>query len=75
MEVDHTARGFELIEFTDRNGQDCSLQQSSAADFQDPGTSAVWFGVGETRMHLSLEQVKELIPFLQAWVDNGSFKQ
>ncbi len=28
-----------------------------------------------TRMHLSLEQVKELIPFLQAWVDNGSFKQ
>jgi hypothetical protein len=73
LEIKKTERGFELIEFTDRNGQQCSLQQSSAAVYEQPGSSAVWFGIGDQKMHLSLEQVKELLPFLQRWTENGSF--
>jgi hypothetical protein len=72
--VDHTGRGFELIEFTDRNDQKCTLQQSSAADYVQPGSSAIWLGVGETRMHLSLVQVEHLIGRLNNWVKTGSFK-
>jgi hypothetical protein len=55
MKITKTEHGFELVEFKDRNGQECSLQQSSAADYQQPGSSAVWLGVGEHRMHLSSE--------------------
>jgi len=37
MNVGTTGRGFELIEFTDLYGAECSLQQSSLED-------ALWFG-------------------------------
>jgi hypothetical protein len=39
-----TCRGFHVIEFSDRYGVLCELQQSSLADFDQPGTSAVWLG-------------------------------
>jgi hypothetical protein len=41
MKVDHTSRGFQIIEFTDIYGIECSLQQSSLA------TPAVWLGPNE----------------------------
>lgn len=73
-QVSHTQRGFEYIKFTDLNKQECSVQQSSLAVYQQPGTSAIWLGTNE-RMHLSFEQVKELIATLQKWVDDGTFQQ
>ena len=45
--VDHTARGFEIIEFDDTYGHKCSLQQSSLAEVEQPGWSAVWLGVDD----------------------------
>lgn len=42
--VRRTTRGFEIIEFKDRSGNECSLQVSSIADFEKPGISAVWIG-------------------------------
>ncbi len=45
--VGHTARGFEIIEFKDRYDHVCSLQQSSLADIEQPGWSAVWLGVDD----------------------------
>ena len=75
MRIKKTNRGFELIEFRDRNGQQCSLQQSSVADYEQPGSSAIWFGVGDERMHIDLKQLKMLIPHLQAWINGGSFKK
>ena len=45
--VDHTSRGFEIIEFEDRYGHKCSLQQSSLAEVERPGWSAVWLGVND----------------------------
>lgn len=86
--VDHTNRGFELIKFKDAYGMPCSLQQSSLAEYEQPGSSAVWLGSDldelpvdhvtgnkkTARMHLKVEQVEELITRLQAWVQSGSFK-
>lgn len=74
MTVGNTSRGFEVVEFTDRNGQQCSLQQSSVADYEPPGSSAIWLGVNDQRMHISLAQVKELLPLLKSWTKTGSFK-
>jgi hypothetical protein len=79
-ELKHTERGFESIAFEDYYNQKCSLQQSSLALYEPPGTSALWLGVdtdleGENvcaRMHLSLEQVRELIKHLQKWVEDGT---
>lgn len=82
-----TSRGFGRIEFKDKYGAECSIQESSAAD-----TACLWIGcnapnprhmvdghwvevklppdtVSDTRMHLTIDQVKELIPILQKWVD------
>lgn len=104
MKVTKTARGFEIAEFQDLYGKQCSLQKSSLAT-QD----AIWFGVDDadpkilhgdakrlgipckategwvpypipgevllaTRMHLAREQVAELIPVLQKFVDTGEIE-
>lgn len=45
--VKRTARGFPLVEFKDHYDQPCSLQASSLAIYQQPGTSAVWLGVND----------------------------
>jgi hypothetical protein len=73
MKIEYTNRGFEVIIFQDKYGESCSLQQSSLAEYEPPGSSAIWFGIEGTRMHLDLKLVKELLPYLQAWVENGSF--
>lgn len=91
MKKTKTDRGFQRIEFTDRLGEACSIQESSLATEQ-----AIWIGVNDaspkhlvpergwvpypihedvlinTRMELTIEQVKELIPVLQKFVDTGS---
>jgi len=83
--VEQTARGFEIIEFKDHYGEKCSLQASSLAIYEKPGTSAVWLGceviknhhvTGEPlspRMHLNREQVAALIAHLQSWLDDDTF--
>lgn len=42
--VKRTQRGFETVEFKDHYGHKCSVQQSSLAIYQKPGTSALWIG-------------------------------
>ena len=72
-EVRRTARGFQYIEWQDRDGQACELQQSSLADHEPPGTSAVWLGLRGERMHIDLEQAKALVMHLQKWIEDGVF--
>ncbi len=74
MEVKHTKRNFEIIEFKDTYKQECTLQQSSIATYEKPGTSAIWFGCGEDRMHLNREQLEELMVHLNNWLEHGTFK-
>lgn len=45
--VEKTARGFGTVQFKDHYGNDCSLQASSLAIYEKPGTSAVWLGCDE----------------------------
>jgi len=85
--IDETQRGFQIILFRDRYGTQCSLQQSSIADYEPPGSSAIWLGVDRqtnrrdgifdesntTRMHLDLKQVEALVAVLEQWVQTGSF--
>lgn len=71
--IKNTSRGFQLIEFSDINGEACSLQQSSLAIYEQPGTSAVWLGVGENRMHLNVDMVSNLVDVLSAWLKSGNF--
>ena len=42
--LERTSRGFEIIAFEDRYGVGCSLQMSSLAENEKPGTSAIWLG-------------------------------
>ncbi|HEX6827221.1 MAG TPA: hypothetical protein VF077_12960 [Nitrospiraceae bacterium] len=73
--VTHNARGFEIVQFADRYGLACSLQQSSLAEMEKPGTSAVWLGVSEhDRMHLDRKQVAALIAHLKNWLTRDTFK-
>lgn len=72
-EVTRTERGFELIRFSDHHGFHCSLQQSSLALSDTPGTSAIWLGMRDERMHLTYDQVNSLVSRLQNWLDTGSF--
>ena len=68
MEVQFTLtnRGFELFEFQDLYGEQCSLQKSSLAT-QD----CIWFGVHENRMHLTQEMVQDLLPALCKFAVSG----
>ena len=87
-EVVVTERGFELIEFADKYGDQCELQQSSLTEYYDElGASAVWLGLaGDNprihpafgtslgmRMHLDRKRVVALIGHLQSWLRTGSF--
>jgi hypothetical protein len=42
-----TARGFPQIEFKDACDVNCALAASSLAEFEQPGTSAIWLGINE----------------------------
>lgn len=96
IERDTTGRGFGIGKFTDRNGEGCSIQESSLAD-----EDCIWLGVDDanpqvfipngqpswrplridvppgghtqytTRMHLTREQVAELLPLLECFVKTG----
>ena len=75
MKIEKTERGFELIEFKDIYGSECSLQQSSLAIYEKPGTGAIWFGREDNRMHIDFELMKKLLPYLENWVKGGSFDE
>ena len=75
MKIEKTERGFELIKFKDIYGSECSLQQSSIALYERPGTGAIWFGTEDNRMHINLELLEALMPYLENWLKNGSFNE
>lgn len=67
MTPEKTNRGFDYLNFTDLYEKRCSLQRSSLAT-----EDSIWLGVDATgRMGLSREQVAELLPYLQKFVDTG----
>lgn len=73
MQIEHTERGFQIIRFTDLYNNHCSLQQSSLAVYEQPGSGAIWLGLSGDRMHISFEQAQELSKYLQVWIETGRF--
>lgn len=65
----HTERGFQIVEFTDRNAQECSIQQSSAALCEPPGAGALWIGPGDSRMHINVGQARLIVAYLNRWIE------
>ena len=69
--------------------QQSSAIDGTEEGLANPGSSFVWLGVdvlatavagvdptvGKSRMHLSRDQVSQLIGYLQKWCDTGSFDQ
>lgn len=43
--VEAASGGWPVIHFKDHYGKECSLQMSSLAEYEKPGTSAVWLGI------------------------------
>lgn len=81
MKDSKTARGFALVEFTDINGDSCSLQESSVAT-----QNCIWLGCDHetlhpvtqepcgARMHLDRKLVKQLVTHLNRWLEKGTFE-
>lgn len=63
-EVRTTPRGFQKIEFKDRYGVGCSIQQSSAIDDTErgrnqPGSSSLWLGIEDGDPHIMASKAAE----------------
>lgn len=75
--VEKTCRNFEIIEFKDYYDKECSVQVSSVIiekypdAFEKPGTSALWIGQGDERMHLNREQARVLCNIINSWLATG----
>ncbi len=67
MDIQNTGRGFAIASFQDFYGVSCSIQDSSLAEYD-----AIWLGGNDNRMHLTREQVAQLLPLLRAFVEHGS---
>lgn len=61
-----TDRGFTIYEGKDRYSKDFTIQDSSLAE-----EACIWLGGYEGRAHLTIEQVKEIIPILEKFVREG----
>ena len=83
---DKTERGFQYIDFWDHNGVSCSIQQSSLAEYEPPGTSALWLGIDRiptggrhdkipAQMHLDREAVEFLSKVFARWLETGKLYQ
>lgn len=51
MKYRKTSRGFELVEFSDTHGNECSVQESSAATVEgdDNGQGFLWIGIDDAK--------------------------
>lgn len=55
-----TTRGFSIIKFKDYYDVPCSIQASSLAIYQQPGTSALWIGVDDPQPKIMASQAAGL---------------
>jgi hypothetical protein len=75
MKLTYTNRGFARYEFKDFNGENCSLQKSSIVGTLDCDfVEAIWLGLGDARMHLTRQQVGNILPVLIRFADSGSIE-
>ena len=70
MKIEKTEYGCQFIDL----GKGGILQQSRFGGIDDrPGSSHVWLGKKDHRMHLSISRVRELVKHLTNWLEKGEF--
>jgi hypothetical protein len=72
------SQGFQHVMFGDSYNRMCVVGQSSLAEYEPPGSSALWIGtVGtlagnqKSAMHLKTKEVKALVAVLEMWLQAG----
>jgi hypothetical protein len=78
MQVTTTPRGLQRISFVDHDDQPAILEQTSGIDyanptFDQPNSSFVLFGRKDAPVKLNMDQVAELVGYLQTWLEEGVF--
>lgn len=78
MKVTMTPRGYQSVQFTDQARHRGIAEQSSEIDrgnptWTDPGSSYVLLGRQDAPVQLNIEQVGELVEYLQRWLESGRF--
>lgn len=76
MKVTMTPRGYQSIQFADQAGNRGIAEQSSAIDYGNPtwdkpGSSYLLIGRQDAPLQLSVDQVGELVEYLQTWLEEG----
>jgi hypothetical protein len=77
-----TEAGFPLVTWRDMYGVECSVEQSTIivedpdseedpSPLEMPGSSALWLGTVTGKMHLNRGQVRDLMKYLQRWLESG----
>lgn len=54
MKFEQTGRGFQIVEFTDRCGETCTIQESSAMDEE----GIIWLGCKDLDVKVMKEDIK-----------------
>src|SRR5262245_14536675 len=78
MKVTTTARGYQSLQFTDQAGKRGIAEQSGDVDYANPtydqaGSSYLLIGRQDAPVQLSIDQVGELVEYLQKWLEDGCF--
>lgn len=78
MHVTMTDRGYQSLRFNDQAGNAGIAEQSPAIDHgnptrTDPGSSYLLLGRQGSPVQLSVEQVGELVEYLERWLEHGRF--
>jgi hypothetical protein len=66
--IPYEHHGYRGLAFTDVNGNSCSVQESSAVT---DNKTYLWVGRNATRMHLTREEVAQLLPVLAHFCAEG----
>jgi hypothetical protein len=79
MIITRTVSGCERIDFYDRMGRSCNLQQAMTSGSYLDGTSrpdpdVFWCGPSCLRMAITRRLLRELMPHFQAWLETGNFE-
>lgn len=78
MQVRTTPRGLQCISFADQDENPAILEQTSGIDhanptFDESNSSFVLLGQKDAPAKLSMDQVAELVSYLQTWLEDGKF--
>jgi len=78
MQVRMTPRGLQRISFVDQDDKPAILEQTNSIDYANPtfdeaNSSFVLLGRKDAPVKLNMDQVAEVVGYLQTWLEDGRF--